>query len=597
MLKYSKILKRKFVDLNINSKFGIFCFIILIVSIFLSNIIYQRVYANITLNKVSDLSVQTLYSIESNLDLTINNINSYSKMILSDNDLQNLLRSEDIYSDLDSQERLSKYLYKLMQEVPVISSVHIFDNSNNEFSVSYKSDYKFLPENIKTVKWYNSVINEKGAYILSLNGGGVFENSSEGNFISMVRLVRDINTTDPIGILVINISENAFEGLYSNILSNYNTNIIILNENNESIINSAKIDKTQVKQLLSGFDNKEAGFLMKTFKKKEVLASYLKLNNYDWKIISTIPSKELSNENSTTSLIGFIIIIINSVLLFVGAILTSRMITIPINKLLKSMKGLENGIFKEVEINTGNNEIGKLKDGYNIMISEIKKLIKGIIEEQSIKRKLELEALQAQVKPHFLYNTLDSISSLALLGRTKDVCEMIDSLGYYYRKSLSNGNEIITLNEEFQIVKNYLKIQEMRYGDKLSTKFELDKRCNDYQIPKLVLQPLVENAIYHGVRLKSKKGLILIKSVKESCIIRIEIEDNGIGMSKEMIDKILFNNKEFNNSGFGIIGTIKRLKIFYSEDNCFKIESEKNIGTKITIMIPILKEMEGRNIE
>lgn len=250
------------------------------------------------------------------------------------------------------------------------------------------------------------------------------------------------------------------------------------------------------------------------------------------------------------------------------------------------MKKFEKGEFQGVEIKSGNNEIGRLRDGYNRMVREIQVLIKRIINEQSIMRKLELDALQAQIKPHFLYNTLDSISSLAMLGRIDDVCEMIDSLGIYYRKSLSKGREIITIKEELEMVKSYLKIQQMRYGDKFTVIFDFDSRCNALNIPKLIIQPLVENSIYHGVRLKKGKGIIKVTSQMYKEKINLIIEDNGNGMDKEELTKILSENSNLNKSSFGLVGTIKRLKIFYNSENCFKIESEKEVGTKIVIEIP-----------
>lgn len=173
-------------------------------------------------------------------------------------------------------------------------------------------------------------------------------------------------------------------------------------------------------------------------------------NRYGWRIISIIPFDELSRELRVFSLVIIIIICLNSLLIFCGSVLISKLITIPIHKLLQSMQDVRNGHFELVRFETGQDEIGKLKDGYNIMIQEIQNLLERTISEQKIIRKTELEVLQAQIKPHFLYNTFDAISSLALSGRSQDVYTVMKALGSYYRIRLSKGHQIITVAEEIE---------------------------------------------------------------------------------------------------------------------------------------------------
>lgn len=579
-------IRNKFNNFKIGVRFTLIYCLISVFSILMSNMLFQEIYSGIALRKVSEVSIQTLYSIRTSLNITITNISNYSKMIISDDDLQILLRRGNIYSDLNVQKKVGTYLNKLTQETPYISSVYIFDTSGNEYSVGNQDDLKFIPEKIQDAVWYNSVLGKKGSYILSLNGGGAFSHAPDDNFISMIRLVRDINTTEALGVLIINISENTFKDSFANITNNYMTDVTIFDQNNQSIIKSNGVDigKANLSEL---FEKQKQGFLIRDVNNTECLLSYLLEDRYGWKIVSVMPVKELSNETSVPGLIGFAIIMINSVLLFVGTVFTSRMITIPIKKLLKSMKGVEKGEFKEVNIKAGKDEIGQLRDGYNIMIREIQNLIKRVITEQKVKRKAELNVLQAQIKPHFLYNTLDSINSLALMGETTSVCDLVEALGNYYRISLSKGKEVITIGQEIVMVKNYLKIQKMRYPDLFEAHFILDEKCNSYKILKLVLQPLVENSLYHGLRNKAGGGAITLKTEHLADCIRITIEDDGIGMSEEYIEQILGDNTGANDASFGLKGTIERLSIFYGNEDCFQIESNVGIGTRITILIPV----------
>lgn len=579
-------IRYKFNNFKIGARFTLIYCLISVFSILMSNVLFQEIYSGIALNKVSEVSIQTLYSIRTSLNITISNISNYSKMIISDDDLQILLRRGNMYSDLNIQKKVGTYLNKLTQETPYISSVYIFDASGNEYSVGSQDDLKFIPEKIQDASWYKSVLTKKGSYILSLNGGGDFRHDPEDNFISMIRLIRDINTTEALGVLIINISANTFKDSFANITSNYTTDVTILDQNNNSIIKSNGVDM-DTGDLAELFINQKQGFIIRNVNNTEYLLSYLLEDRYGWKIVSAMPVKELSNETSVPGLIGFAIIMINSVLLFIGTIFTSRMITIPIKKLLKSMKGVEKGQFNEVSIKAGKDEIGQLRDGYNIMILEIQNLIKRVITEQKVKRKAELNVLQAQIKPHFLYNTLDSINSLALMGETTSVCSLVEALGSYYRISLSKGKEVITIGQEIDMAENYLKIQKMRYPDLFTAHFILDEKCNSYKILKLVLQPLVENSLYHGIRNKDGGGVITLKTEHLIDSIRITIEDDGIGMSNEYIAQILGNSAEANDTSFGLKGTIERLSIFYGTEDCFHIESEEGIGTRITILIPV----------
>lgn len=223
------------------------------------------------------------------------------------------------------------------------------------------------------------------------------------------------------------------------------------------------------------------------------------------------------------------------------------------------------------------------------MILEIQKLIQQTVEEQRIKRKAELNVLQAQVKPHFLYNTLDAMGYLALSGKSEELYESLEALGSYYRISLSKGQEVITINEEIDIVKSYLILQKLRYGEIFNVNYDIDERAYDYKIPKLVLQPLVENAIYHGIKPKGEAGLIKICVKTENEQIILSVEDDGVGMSEEQLGSIKSDAIDSNSTSFGLKGTIKRLQFFYGITDIYTIESKKRYGTKIDISIPMLR--------
>jgi two-component system, sensor histidine kinase YesM len=406
-------------------------------------------------------------------------------------------------------------------------------------------------------------------------------------YISLIREINDLNTQNALGTVLVNIPENVFKKNFRSIVRNYNTEVAILDDKNNIAVNAENDLGFDVTNFALKSDGKATNWIKWKSNDNEYMAAYLKIPENGWKVVSIIPIRELSKETGIFNMIALIVIAGNSLLLFVGSVVISRLITIPIKKLLRSMKGIEKGEFKRVNIKSGNDEIGKLRDGYNAMIEEIQNLFSKILQEQKLKRKVELDALQAQIKPHFLYNTFDAISSLALSGKNEDVYIIMKALGTYYRTSLSKGREVITIGEEIDVVVNYLKIQKYRYEDLFEVEYDIDERVKSYKILKLVLQPFVENAIYHGIRPKGRGGNIFVcAKLMDNCIL-LEITDDGVGMNNDELEKLKSGVAVRENPGFGTWGTIERLRIFYGVEDIVSIDSKKGVGTKISIKIPL----------
>lgn len=588
-----KSIRKRYMDLRISSKIAVIYFMLMIFSVSVSSFIYEKIYDDITSKKVSELSVQTLYTIKSNINSMIQNISNNSRMIISNKYIQSILKNENSGKNVDDQITMNSYLSSIIYSMNNVASIYIYDNFGNKYYIDKQSRKSFKIDRIEDANWYKTIIDKKGYYILRLNAGEKADSNINENYVSFIRVINDLESQKAIGTLIININESYFVNCYKDIVSKNGTNILLMDENNESIVNPKDVaDFNQIselvrKRLAKSSDEKEYNSIIEKIKGQNYIFSLLKIEDYNWMIVSKIPFKELSKESNTLYLMTVIVTVINGVLMFIGAISISRLITNPIKKLLRSMKGIENGEFNKVNIEVGNDEIGKLRDGYNIMIFEIEKLINRIIDQQKVKRKAELNVLQAQVKPHFLYNTLDAMGYLALSGKCDEVYEALEALGGYYRTSLSKGSEIITLGEEIDIVKNYFLLQRLRYGDIFTDTYEVDENLLHIKILKLVLQPIAENALYHGIKPKGEKGSIKFIVVLVDNLMKISIEDNGVGMTEEELDKVVSDKIENNNLSFGLRGTIERLRIFYGISQVYEIESRKRHGTKVTITIPI----------
>lgn len=582
-------ISKKYRNLKIGAKILVCYFAISIVSIFISALAYEKINEKIMTQKISEMALQNLQTIDINLNLLIYTVSNESKILLSNQGLQKILLNGNEKFNYGNQVLVNRYLTEFIQSNMFISSVYIFDNYGNKYYVDNRTFKVFSLSDLKNSKWYDEVREAHGGYIVKLTGKELY-NQQDERYISVIRVVNDIGTQKPIGTMVINIPEDAIVNSFKNIMKNGDAVIQLKDEYYNDIIHSRDFNQYRLDDKYKKIRTGENFYSIKKVNRKDYIVSYFK-NSSNWTIISILPYEELSSQSNTYVLVVLAMLLLNGIMSFSGLIFISSGITKPIDKLIKSMKGVENGEFKKVNIYTGNDEIGQLKNVYNTMICKIENLIEEIVKEQKIKRKAELDVLQSQIKPHFLYNSFDAISSLALDNRNKEVYEIIKALGSFYRTSLSNGKEVISVEEEIQTVKSYVTIMQLRYDNLFTVDMDIDNRANEYKILKLILQPLVENSIYHGIKPAKRNGTIHITTSLKEDYVELMVSDDGVGMDEEKLKCLI----EGGIAGIGIRSTMERLNIFYNGKCKFNIESGVNEGTKVTIYIPVaLEEKHGQ---
>lgn len=265
---------------------------------------------------------------------------------------------------------------------------------------------------------------------------------------------------------------------------------------------------------------------------------------------------------------------------------TSRMVS-PIKQLIHKTQQVGLGEFSSAPIHTDNVEFIELDQGVDVMSQQLEQLMLDMTEEQELLRKTEFELLQAQINPHFLYNTLDSIIWLAESEQSELVVQMVSSLGAFFRTSLSNGKDVINLETEMKQVESYLEIQKIRYNDVLEYSIELDSSLYSYQIPKLSLQPLVENALYHGIKLKRGKGKIRLSGEIEDEQIVIRVWDNGVGMSQRQLKDLARNvNSEKRLTQLGLINVQQRLRLYFVQGSGLSFNSVEGEWFEVQVRFP-----------
>lgn len=464
-------------------------------------------------------------------------------------------------------------IVNLYSSISYIDSVYVFrldGKSANTGHVNYAID--------PGVEEYQRILDARGSVVLAVNGNGLIRRIDKNPTLTLSRAIYDINTQKLIGVLLINISGDVF------------SNAISLQRDCEMCV----LDKYG--NLLSG-DSSIAEMYDPAFVSKSMI--HRELNNGAQIITGQSVADSFvvlcssgNSENAMpkeTRIALWLTLITFAISFIVIAVFISINITKPIENLNSAMeKTQSSGWLKRIEEETPNNEIGRLAESYNSMIDYLNELFNRLIEEEKNMRNAEMRVLHEQIKPHFLYNTLETISYMAVEENAERVHDALETLGSFYRNSLSKGEREIPLRREIQIIRDYLSLQKLRYGENINDEYDIDEASLDVKIPKLTLQPLVENSIYHGVRLKGEPCVIRVSSRMEEDGLHVFVYDSGVGMSQDKIDEVLNTSKTEEKDGihgFGLKGTIDRIRYYSEREAVVNIRSEEGEFTEIELII------------
>lgn len=567
-------------DLKLNFKILLIYFIVLAVFIMFSFWLYNDYTLNITKDKVREYSEQVLTVQESSIENTISSLNNISRMIIANSSVQNFLKSVDKNYTVQSKEVFSQIM-TYMDIYPVAKSITIYDRYHNKYGINNNKKNTLEGTDIFSQDWFHEVEKQKGGFKLIPNIYYYNEYPGE-SVISLVRIINDIETQRPIGVLVLDILERQFLGAQTKPYDNIP--FLILDADNHIIISNT--ERTEVPGEILDF--KESRKICSVLEKNgdgEYVFSGVNMDKYGWKIVNTASLKNVEAESKTAKSTILIMGVFCSVIFIAASFIISRSITRPVQKLIKSMNKVKRGSLKKVELDTGKDEIGILKDNYNEMIEEIDCLIKRGIQTEKDKRTYELNVLYEQIKPHFLYNTLDTIGYLVLSGDKERAYTAIENLGSYYHGSLSHGSTVVTVEEEIKIVIDYLGLQKLRYGDIFDYRAEIEPELRKKKVLKLILQPIVENSLYHGIRPGGIKGSIRISVYRMEEEMFLRVEDTGVGMEPEKVEGLYSRERQRNS--FGLCGTMERIRIYYAYEDCCEIISTRGMGTRITFKLPL----------
>ena len=536
----------------------------------------------------SEYTHTIIQQMNQNIDSYIDYMENIAYLISSNEDVQDYLFDEKI--DNEGRYRILNQLQPFLDSRSDIRNVGIISKNGrmliNDGSKSVNQDL-----DLNTQEWYATALEKPNGPILTSSHVQHIISGERPWVITLSRGIRDRSGSgEKEGVFFIDLNYSAISELCDQSTVGTKGYAFILDAKGNIVYHP------QQQQLYNELQTENISLIMDTDEDTVLtgtgndgkLYSISRSEKTGWTVVDCTNVKELLSKSRQAQSVYVLTAIILVIVALLFSRFMARSITLPIQKLRDSMKKVQEGDFSVSDVVVDSkNEIGSLTKSFDVMTHRIHELMEQNVHEQEEKRKSELKALQSQINPHFLYNTLDSIIWMAEGKKNEEVVLMTASLARLLRQSISNEDEVVPIANEVEYARGYLTIQKMRYKDKLEFQIEVDSSILYIPLIKLVLQPIIENAIYHGLKYKESKGLLIVKGFMKDGNAVLQVIDDGVGMDEETLAHIYDKHKvNYHSNGVGVYNVQKRLKLYYGEDYGITYTSELGKGTTATITIP-----------
>lgn len=577
----------------------IFSFTLLIVfSLMVFLLLSLRFTRETVLENSTEYTSQLIGQVNNDIDSYIDHMENISFIVAGNSDVRDYLFLQELSQEreLELRDRIAGVFKTITDTRSDIANIGLLPR-NRECLIN-RGSAKLNPFiEVSELSWYQEAVAAGGNTVVSSSH---VQNAIYGSYDWVVTLSCNIaggERQETGGVFFVDLNYSAISDLCERLSLGNRGYIYILDRNGGIVYHPQQqlIYSGMKQELISEvMGAKESSFLTEDGR----LYTISRSEQTGWIVVGVSLVSELMRRADEARKIYLLIALALFMAALALAYLLSDEITKPVKSLEKSMKEVEKGNFAPAVMEVREeNEIGHLRRNFNMMTEEIRKLMEQRDQEQQTKRKSELKALQAQINPHFLYNTLDSIIWMAEWGKNQEVVLMTSSLAKLLRRSISNEQEAVTVAEEVEYTETYLTIQKMRYKDKLEYEILVDPEILQKSVIKLVLQPLVENAIYHGIKYKEGKGLIRIRGFRQNERMILQVQDDGKGMEPETLAHIFEKHtKDTRSNGVGLNNVNERIQLYYGDDYGISFRSSPGEGTEATITLPFGRE-EGRNEE
>lgn len=537
---------------------------------------------------------QTIKQSALNLDSLMERMKSTSDSLSMSANLYDILRQSDHAYPVDVMRNL-KALIEVAETNVDVFKVRLFLEGDGIFS---RERINIFPiDDLAGEEWYNDVVNAQGSVIWKGVYNEYYIGQSHRLVFSNARMLRDPNQFNRfVGVLVVDWNEEVFRQIIESIQLTENQMIYIVDRHNQvvwhpdiaeigNIISSELIDILQ-----QGF---EGSSQVSTGKEQRTLL-YTSLNIADWKLVAEIPKQAVFTQarqlNQTTSI----------VILMMGIVLILLLIFVVMLYVVREMNRSVQGAIHSIQRERLNVSIGSqstslkqgkfnaLEQSVDYLVHKVRRLMEESYLAKNREREAQLRALQAQINPHFLYNTLDMINWIAVERKAYDISQMITQLAKYFRLSLNKGLDRVPLGDELELIKTYLDLQQIRFSSSFSYTIDVEEQAMTCIVPKLTLQPIVENALLHGIR-KVSDGTIHIKAKLIDDDLLLVIEDNGLGMDETVLKRLLIEPQKkielLSSSSYGLFNVHERIKMFSGDQYGVSVTSSIGKGTSVEVRL------------
>ncbi|MHA6530128.1 cache domain-containing sensor histidine kinase [Paenibacillus sp. BAC0078] len=455
----------------------------------------------------------------------------------------------------------SIYLYNLNQ------GADLFVSPNHPINHDYKVDNelwfkKFMHKNDRTITLTTRIDKQLDNKTLT---------------VSHARKIYDATTGRLLGVIVVSIDIKFIEIVNRNLQEALRSRFMIVDSDDKIVYN---------------VDDRLIGTLFRDNVRPDESANIVvtsPLSQKEWTTYLYMPMDELTGEGEILGRNLVTLAIVMSLFAAIISVFLSNVITRPIKKLMNNIVLVEKGQFEKVEHIGSRDEFGHLSNRFNKMSYELKRLVERVQQEEIEKGAAEIRALHSQINPHFLYNTLGSVKWIASMQKVDKIVDMTEALISMLRYATRFDGSLVTIREELENVSNYITIQNVRYYDCIHMRYEIEDKLLGYRVPKMILQPLIENAIFHGFAELEEDGVITIRIYSKGTDIAIEVYDNGIGMEKEVIQSLVDSwtkEPEGGTRGIGLYNVQRRIKLHFGESYGIEVQSGLNEGTTFIIRLP-----------
>jgi len=580
---------KRFRDFSIRTKLIIGFLTILLPLVLILSIVFYSYSAEIVLKQSLEQTREIVEQFSISLDNYMGLMRNKMEILADSPTIQEELNThqdkEDIKNDsfYSRNKRIRRIMLQIYSSV-TMNDVEIYGiNETNHYLSLWSKKYE-IPD--KDILFENANLS-KGRSVL-------VNNINDADTIQMIKMVKDLQTYKPIGYIRFGLKRNYIEKMAKNINFGSDGGVVIFDENLNKI--SGIAHDSVLSKLLK--EKPSIGNFSYSEGKNEYTAVHIHSDSTGWTTVGVIPLRYINKDLAGIQYLTVIIIVLTIIIGVTVSVIIAQSLILPLENTVNALEKFSRGDFAVRLKENRCDEIGKLNRIFNKAIKEINELMQKVTQSEILNKEMEFKTLQSQMNPHFLYNTLDTINWLAFKEKQTEICNLVAAISSLIRASISNKKSIITIEHELDYVKNYIYIQHIRYKDRFDTIYDIDESLLKQAVPKLIIQPIVENAIIHGIENSKNKNLLYISVKRENECIVIIVKDTGIGMTDEKVSELLKEplnaegDEQKAHTNLGLYAVHKRIQLMYGDLYGLTVHSQAGEGTTVTLYIPFTKKQE-----